>query len=86
MEFSPVTHRRVLGEARDSPGPLEVVGIGGVAGKDAKCPIRTRGMGGGGSHQQRKCGTPIFMFGDWSFTRRAGAGQGQPHDHLAWHL
>lgn len=54
MEFSPITHRRVPGETRVSPGTLEVVGAGGVAGKDAKCPVRTRGRGGG--HQQRKCG------------------------------
>jgi hypothetical protein len=43
-----------LGETRASRSTLEVVGTGGVAGKDAKCPIRTRGRGGG--HQQRKCG------------------------------
>lgn len=54
MKFSTIAHRRVLGETRASRSTLEVVGTGGVAGKDAKCPMRTRGTGGG--HQQRKCG------------------------------
>lgn len=53
MKFGPIAHRRVLGETSPSRSTLEVVGTGGVAGKGAKCPIRTRGQGGG--HQQRKC-------------------------------
>lgn len=87
VKFSTMARRRVLGEIRASPGPLEVVGAGGVVGKDAKCPIRTCGMRWvGEGHQQRKCGTPILMFRDWSFIWRSGAGQDQPNDHLAWHL
>lgn len=54
MKFSSIAHRRVLGETSPSRSTLEVVGTGGVAGKGAKCPIRTAGRGGG--HQQRKCG------------------------------
>lgn len=46
MSSAPSLTEGCLGETRASRRTLEVVGTGGVAGKDAKCPIRTHGRVG----------------------------------------
>lgn len=80
VEFSTMACRRVLGETRASPGPLEVVGAGGVPGKDAKCPIRTCGMGwvGGGSPAEEVWNTYFNVQGLVLYLEgRGGAGPAQ---------
>jgi len=49
-------------------------------------PHQNSWQGRGSSAEEVWKGTPILMFGDWSFTWRPGAEQGQARDHLAWHF